>query len=205
MHGKPYDYDKIADALFAPLYPPLARLILERTGVHSGRLLDVGCGAGHLGFAVLEAGDFSAADFVDIDPQATDIARQRTAARGLADRVTVQTADVQALPFADGSFDLIVSRSSLQFWADQTRAFSELTRVLRPDGRAYVGGGAGSSQAAAQIQAAKARLGIRTYNGERSHALSCDAYCALLRQLGCVCQVFESPDEGRWLLFGRAV
>lgn len=40
------EYDAIASGVFAPLYPVVAEAILERTGVLSGRMLDVGCGGG---------------------------------------------------------------------------------------------------------------------------------------------------------------
>ena len=53
--------------------------------------------------------------------------------------------DVHSIPFDDDSMDLVVSRGSVFFWSDRTRAFSECRRVLRPGGKAYIGGGFGSA------------------------------------------------------------
>jgi SAM-dependent methyltransferase len=45
---------------------------------------------------------------------------------------------VAALPFPDGSFDLVVSTLSMHHWADATTGLAEIGRVLRPDGRALI-------------------------------------------------------------------
>jgi len=50
-------------------------------------------------------------------------------------------ADAQYLPFRDNYADVIVSRGSFQFWDDKQKAFSEIYRVLKPGGIAYIGRG----------------------------------------------------------------
>ena len=204
MEEKTYDYDKIADNIFAPIYPDIAKAMVERTGVRSGRLLDIGCGPGHMGFAVMDLGDFTA-DFCDINPQAVEIARRRVPGRGYAGKVTVHTADVHALPFSDGTFDLIVSRGSMPFWDDQCRAFTELYRVLRPEGWAYIGGGLGGRKHIERIEKLKesSACGIRSGPRKNSKSLRNEEYIELFEKLGCPYQVIENPDEGRWFLFGK--
>ena len=59
------EYDRFAEEVFGPIYPDIAKVILERSGVNCGRLLDLGCGGGHLGFALMELGDFDAS-FLDL-------------------------------------------------------------------------------------------------------------------------------------------
>jgi ubiquinone/menaquinone biosynthesis C-methylase UbiE len=54
--------------------------------------------------------------------------------RGLQN-VTIQKADVAALPFADGSFDVAVSRYAAHHFADPLQALREIQRVLVPGGR----------------------------------------------------------------------
>ena len=53
MPHNPVEYDAIAEELFAPVYPVIARAITERAKKREGRLLDVGCGGGHLAISVL--------------------------------------------------------------------------------------------------------------------------------------------------------
>jgi SAM-dependent methyltransferase len=59
------------------------------------------------------------------------VAEARTA---LGERASYAVADVQALPFADDSFDAVVANHTLFHVDDRPRAFAEITRVLRPGG-----------------------------------------------------------------------
>jgi len=49
--------------------------------------------------------------------------------------VTFQTADAEALPFSDDSFDVVLSTFGVMFTPDQAKAAAELTRTVRKDGR----------------------------------------------------------------------
>ena len=61
-------------------------------------------------------------------------ARARFAGPIAEGRVTIETGDVEALPYADRSFDRIVAVNVLYFWEDLPAALEELCRVLRPGG-----------------------------------------------------------------------
>jgi ubiquinone/menaquinone biosynthesis C-methylase UbiE len=50
------------------------------------------------------------------------------------------------MPFPDNFADLIVSRGSVFFWEDKVGAFEEIYRVLKPNGRTYIGGGFGTAE-----------------------------------------------------------
>jgi SAM-dependent methyltransferase len=67
----------------------------------------------------------------DINPAM--LARARSHA-GL-ERITWQEADALALPFADRSFDCVLCQFGVMFFPDKAKAFREVLRVLRPDGR----------------------------------------------------------------------
>ena len=75
-------------------------------------------------------------DLVAVDISTTMLERARaTAARlGVADQVTPTLADVGALPFDDGTFDLVVSFTGLHCFPDPHRAIGEMVRVLAPGG-----------------------------------------------------------------------
>jgi SAM-dependent methyltransferase len=90
------------------------------------RVLEVGCGWGELAVWI---GDETGAEVtaVDLSPRMVELAAEAG--------VTAQLADVQALPFADGSFDVAVAAWMLYHVPDRERAIVELARVLRPGGR----------------------------------------------------------------------
>lgn len=54
METEGFPYDEIAEKFFSPIYPVIAEAILEKTGVGSGRLLDLGCGGGASGIRAAE-------------------------------------------------------------------------------------------------------------------------------------------------------
>jgi SAM-dependent methyltransferase len=58
-----------------------------------------------------------------------------TARETLGDRATYAIADVQELPFADGSFDVVIANHMLFHVPDRPRAFAEIARVLRSSGQ----------------------------------------------------------------------
>jgi SAM-dependent methyltransferase len=87
------------------------------------RILDVGCGTGE--FAAL----LTAPEVVCVDLSAAAVEAAR--ARGL----TADVADAQALPFPDGSFDVVIASWMLYHVPDRARAIRELARVVRPAGR----------------------------------------------------------------------
>lgn len=90
------------------------------------RFLDVGCGMGELAERVRdELGTVVAA--VDISPRMVELTR----ARG----IDVQVADVQELPFDEGSFDCVAANWVLHHVPDLAQGVRELARVLRSGGR----------------------------------------------------------------------
>jgi SAM-dependent methyltransferase len=90
------------------------------------RVLEVGPGPGELSERIAE--DLGAEVFaIDVSPRMVELTR----ARGIDARV----GDVQALPFEDASFDLVVAGWVLFHPADLDRALREIERVLRPGGR----------------------------------------------------------------------
>jgi len=112
------------------------RLILHLVGPPSGlRILDVGCGDAAL--AVALAKQDAIVTGVDSDPRMLAAGRARAEAGGVA--VQLRQGDVRALPFPDGSFDLVLAVTVLCFVDDAARAVSEMARVLSPGGRLLIG------------------------------------------------------------------
>lgn len=110
---------------------PLFGAALDAARVTSGtRLLDAGCGAGLLALLASLRGARVAA--LDAAPGLVAIARQRVPA------ADVREGDLEALPFADGSFDAAAAVNSLFYAQDMAAAMRELVRVVRPGGRVVV-------------------------------------------------------------------
>ncbi len=95
------------------------------------RVLDVAAGNGNATLAAARRGcDVTSTDYVQA---LLDQGAARAKAEGL--QVRFQTADVEALPFADASFDAVVSTFGVMFAPDQAKSATELARVCRPGGR----------------------------------------------------------------------
>jgi demethylmenaquinone methyltransferase/2-methoxy-6-polyprenyl-1,4-benzoquinol methylase len=101
------------------------------------RVLDLGCGTGDLSLAAARrAGPRGAVTGVDFAEPMLVQARAKAQARGMAGLQFVQ-ASADALPFADGAFDVVVSAFVLRSLAAiRTGSARELRRVLRPGGAA---------------------------------------------------------------------
>lgn len=95
------------------------------------RVLDVAAGNGNATLAAARRG--CAVTSTDYVPSLLEQGAARARADGVD--VTFQAADAEALPFADASFDAVVSTFGVMFTPDQTKAASELIRVCRPQGR----------------------------------------------------------------------
>jgi ubiquinone/menaquinone biosynthesis C-methylase UbiE len=106
--------------------------LCEALDVRSGqKVLDVAAGNGNASLAAARRWcDVVATDYV---PALLERARERAG----ADRLDMQfrEADAEALPFPDGSFDVVVSVFGVMFTPDQERAAAELTRVCKRGGK----------------------------------------------------------------------
>jgi SAM-dependent methyltransferase len=126
-----YDY-----ALFEYYRSAKVIAFLDRAGVSiEGRILDAGCGGGGMPLSLAE----HASRVVGIDPidrfgaAGVVLAREK----GLSN-LAFARADGMALPFRDGSFDLVLSHAVIEHVADAPRYLRECRRVLAPGGRLYL-------------------------------------------------------------------
>jgi ubiquinone/menaquinone biosynthesis C-methylase UbiE len=121
------DYARVGNTLVI-----VAERLCEAIDIRGGqRVLDVAAGSGVAALAAARRfADVTASDYV---PALLDEARQRAAADKLA--LAFQEADAEALPFQDGSFDVVLSTFGAMFAPDHEQVARELARVCRPGGK----------------------------------------------------------------------
>jgi ubiquinone/menaquinone biosynthesis C-methylase UbiE len=103
-----------------------------------GRMLDVGCGTGTLVLMAQQQHPDVTVIGVDGDPTILGIARNKAQRAGIA--LQLDEGMAYALPYADGSFDAVVSTLTFHHLTpdQQERALAEVQRVLRPGGRLVI-------------------------------------------------------------------
>jgi SAM-dependent methyltransferase len=130
-------YDTLSRLLLGPFR---ARIAADVAAVapDGARVLEVGCGPGHLSTRLAHHG-FEVTG-LDLDPAMIARAQansDRAGSRGWR-RPSFLVGDVAALAFPDRSFDLVVSTLSMHHWADPAAGLAEIGRVLRPGARALI-------------------------------------------------------------------
>ena len=126
----PENYDRYLGPLF---FEPFAKDLLARLRKPAtARVLEVACGTGivtrHLRAALPKGGSLTA---TDLNPPMIAFAE---GALGAGGPLEWRTADAQALPFPDATFDVVVCQFGLMFVPDKAAAVREARRVLAPGG-----------------------------------------------------------------------
>ncbi len=170
------------------------RLLVDAAQPQPGdESLDIACGPGTVVAAF--AARVHRAVGLDATAAMLDEARALAAERHLAN-VEWRLGDVYALPFADGSFDIVTCRFAFHHFEEPAKAFAEMTRVCRPGGRIVLCDGVASSDPAKAA----------AFNAMERHR---DPSTAAFRPLSFLIDLFAqsalpSPDrKGFQVIYGR--
>ena len=126
---------KVVWSGFAPIenFTALGAPRLVRfAGIRPGsKVLDVGCGTGVVAITAARGG--AKVTGLDLTPELVARAKENIALAMV--EIDLHEGDAEALPFADGIFDVVVSTYGCMFTPDHSRTASEMLRVTRPGGR----------------------------------------------------------------------
>lgn len=117
--------------IFDPIQATVINLASEQVP-NAQSILDVGCGTGRLLRSASQRFPSAHAEGIDAAPLMVE---QAISLLPPGVPIHFQQATAEALPFADGQFDLVFSTMTFHHWADQKKGVSEVARVLAPGGR----------------------------------------------------------------------
>lgn len=101
-------------------------------------VLDVGCGGGVDSLvAAMMVGPTGKVIGIDVVPEMLQRARENLEKTSI-DNVSFQESSPEALPFPDGSFDVVISNGAFNLIPDKAKALKEVLRVLEPSGRLMI-------------------------------------------------------------------
>jgi ubiquinone/menaquinone biosynthesis C-methylase UbiE len=133
-----HQYDKGARLYMAPEYKYFVRKVLKR-GIRGGIVLDIGTGSGRLAIelAKVKSNGFRITG-LDVSQDMLLKAKQNAQRAGVRDKIDFIKGNGAALPFPDGTFDLVVSYASLHHWFAPAAVFAEAQRVCKDGGAVII-------------------------------------------------------------------
>ena len=117
------------------MFAPVTEALIRETGISKGQsVLDVAGGAGEPSLTIAErVGPGGSVTCTDAIAEMVEAARAEAASRGITN-VEFRQCTAESLPFADESFDVVVSRLGAMFFPDPLAACTEMLRVTKPGG-----------------------------------------------------------------------
>ena len=103
------------------------------------RILDVACGTGDSTVSIAKAaGEGTEVTGVDISEGMMALVEGKAAKAGVVDRIRLQVADGEALPYEDGAFDRVTCAFGIRNFEHKEKGLAEFRRVLKPGGKAVI-------------------------------------------------------------------
>lgn len=110
-----------------------------KSGITGGSVLEIGPGPGYVGLEWLKAAPGGLITGLEISPAMIRVAQGNAKEYGFEKRAAYLEGNCLTMPFEGGSFDGVISSSSLHEWENPVKVFCEIYRVLKPGGRFCIG------------------------------------------------------------------
>jgi ubiquinone/menaquinone biosynthesis C-methylase UbiE len=116
------------------------RRLAARTAeaIQAGRILEIGPGPGFIAIEIARLLPEVQVVGLDLSRTMIELATSNARAHGVSGRVEFREGDAAKMRFEEASFDFVVSSGSLHHWAEPTRIFCEMHRVLKPGCQALI-------------------------------------------------------------------
>jgi len=123
-----------------PQFRLLRRMVIRRLGSYhpAGAVVDIGCGPGYLVEAMSRRLPDVCVIGIDYAKEMVETAKRRAEASDSPNKGTFLEGDVGKIPLGNDSVDFVVSTLSLHHWSSPIAGFTEIYRVLRPNGQLLV-------------------------------------------------------------------
>jgi ubiquinone/menaquinone biosynthesis C-methylase UbiE len=103
-------------------------------GITGGTVLEIGPGPGYVGLSWLERSPGGVLTGIEISDEMIRLAERNAAECGMGVRARYVKGNCMEMPFAEESFDAVISSNSLHEWESPGKVFDEIHRVLKPGG-----------------------------------------------------------------------
>jgi ubiquinone/menaquinone biosynthesis C-methylase UbiE len=131
------EYIHLSEKLMGYVYQEVANRAAKLMPT-AKRVLDVGTGFGMLAMTFACQNPDVEVVGLDVSEKMVEKGRALVETRGLANRISFETADAKDMPFPRSAFDAVISYGSLHHWIEPERVFDEINRVRKPTGMIYI-------------------------------------------------------------------
>ena len=135
------DTQEAAEAYDAMGHGEVDQAFVDRVaslGANTGHFLDVGTGPAQIPILLAQRCPDIHITAIDLSEEMLKIAKRHVSDAGLTDRITLERVDAKTLPYADNTFDGLISNSIVHHIHDALKALQEMGRVARPQGTVLI-------------------------------------------------------------------
>ncbi len=129
---------RIMNRIHSKQYKDIINQILDSVNDKTASILDIGCGGGIALSHFYKSFKTTRIYGIDISPDMVSLSKKLNR-KGIAEgKISVFCADVRDIPIQDKTVGIISAFDCINFWNDYPAAFSEMRRILIPDGKIFI-------------------------------------------------------------------